>query len=453
MRRLWISSLLLASLLPLSAEDWTTEDGKTYKNISVQGQESDGVRITYDGGAGKIPYYELPVDIQRRFGQDIDSLAAKKKAVDQAIDDAVKSAVAAEQSRLPVEPSEPSTPAMNSGPAPGGVPGNATGVIVPPPGGAAPVNTATTPGNTAPGLAPTPGAPGTSPSATAANPAAPGVTPGAPTNVAPGTAANTAAHPAGPAGPGGPAHPAPGEGMPTLMEPMSHTPQPAGVLAAKGKPLELSVANYSYNVSLDVCYLDSPAVDVYLDPPPPTPAPPGQGASLVMRIVTEGAQPQAPDRFEATFLSVGGGAADLSSGSIDFSVDATDFTLDDSARKDSGTLSGGGQAVQYVSFYLTPEQARQITAAKAMSIAVGGKRYKIDEKGASVLRRYMEDVDTLAPASSSFVRSFYKMLGRIPSFFSIISTVCEYVILGSFGLLVAASIAAFILGVTRFIKM
>jgi hypothetical protein len=51
------------------------------------------------------------------------------------------------------------------------------------------------------------------------------------------------------------------------------------------------------------------------------------------------------------------------------------------------------------------------------------------------------------------VRSFYKMLARIPSFFAIISTVCEYVILGSFALLVAASIAAFILGVSRFIKM
>jgi hypothetical protein len=51
------------------------------------------------------------------------------------------------------------------------------------------------------------------------------------------------------------------------------------------------------------------------------------------------------------------------------------------------------------------------------------------------------------------MHSVYKILARIPSFFDILSTICEYLILGSFGLLVAFSIAAFILGISRFIKM
>ncbi|MEI9999997.1 MAG: hypothetical protein WDO13_12985 [Verrucomicrobiota bacterium] len=67
------------------------------------------------------------------------------------------------------------------------------------------------------------------------------------------------------------------------------------------------MAKYTYNDALDVSYLDSPAVDVYLIGAKKTPAP-GQGSSLVLRIVTEGRQPQVPDRFEATFLTVGGTA-------------------------------------------------------------------------------------------------------------------------------------------------
>ncbi|MEI9999996.1 MAG: hypothetical protein WDO13_12980 [Verrucomicrobiota bacterium] len=110
---------MLASLLPLSAEDWTTADGKTYKNVTVLGQEDDGVRITYDGGVGKIPYYELPVDIQKRFSQDIDSMAAKRHAVDQAIDDAVKAAAAAQiMKQAPAAASGGNSPSYANG-APG----------------------------------------------------------------------------------------------------------------------------------------------------------------------------------------------------------------------------------------------------------------------------------------------------------------------------------------------
>jgi hypothetical protein len=442
MRWLWLSCLLLASLLPLSAEDWTTEDGKTYKNVTVVGQEDDGVRITYDGGVGKIPYYELPVDIQKRFGQDVDSLAAKKQAVDKAIQDAAQSAAAAGEIRLPVEAPTP----VYVAPQPGLPQGTA-------PNGAMPAGA--TPNGAPGGATTTTGGPS---GAAAPNAMIPNGPPGAQTNSSPGAAApNTASTPGAHPGTSVPGHAGPvtAEPMPALQEPISHTPAPTGIMAAGGKPLQLAVSNYTYNDALDVCYLDSPAIDVYPDPLPKTPLPPGQGSSLTMRIVTDGRTPQAPDRFELTFLSVGGDAAggDFGLREIVFNTDDTQFTVDDSAKKDSGSLPGGGQAVQYVSFYLDPSRVHQIANAKTLTFLVGSDRYRFDDRGITTLRSYLGDVDTLAPASSSLVRNFYKLLARIPSFFEIISTVCEYVILGSFALLVAASIAAFILGISRFIKM
>jgi len=75
---------LLLAILPLSAEDWTTVDGKTYQNVTVVLQEDDGVSITYTGGSAKIPYYNLPLKIQKQFGQDPDSIEAKRKSADDA---------------------------------------------------------------------------------------------------------------------------------------------------------------------------------------------------------------------------------------------------------------------------------------------------------------------------------------------------------------------------------
>ena len=172
-------------------------------------------------------------------------------------------------------------------------------------------------------------------------------------------------------------------------------------------------------------------------------------------MVTDGPTPQHPDRYEATFLAVGGdgwrpfGARDR------FQAPPTPASIyvDEAARKDAGSVPGGGQPVQYASFYLTAEQVRQICDGKPQTFSVGSALYRIDARGAGILHAYTGDVDTLQPATSSLMHSFYKMLARIPSFFTLISTICEYVILGSFGLLVAFSIAAFILGISRFIKM
>jgi len=467
MRWAWIACLLLASLLPVSAEDWTTEDGHVYHNVTVLGQEDDGVRITYDGGVGKVPYYELPVDIQKRFGQDVDSLAIKRQAVDKAIADAVHSAATADvmlpaapvvvPSQVPsIAPSVPSpeNPTPGVAPAPG---------VAPTPGG----GTATTaPGTTAPGTtAPGPTAPGATAPGTSA-PTGPNVTPGNP-NPAPGTAATTTkpgqapgatattapgAHnpSANPAHPGVAATPAPAVDLSGLNEQAPHTSAPTGVAGAGGKPLDLAVSSYTYNNSLDVCYLDSPPIDAYTAN---SKTAPGQGSSLTLRIVTDGRTPQIPDRYEMTFVAVGGAGGDLSLSDIHFTTDTGEITVADSDRKDSGSLPGGAQAMRYVSFYLSADDVKRFSSAKTQTFSVGRDIYHLDARGAQILHDYMSDVGTLQPASSSLMRSFYKMLMHIPSFFSILSTICEYAILGSFGLILAFSIAAFILGISRFIKM
>jgi hypothetical protein len=438
MRWACTACLLLASLLPVSAEDWTAEDGHVYHNVTVLGQEDDGVRITYEGGVGKVPYYELPVDVQKRFGQDIDSLALKRQAVDKAIADAVRSAANADVI-------VPAAPVLAPAPAPSVAPS------APLPGSPAPVVAP------APGVAPTPGgstattAPGTS------APKGPNAAPGAATTtVKPGqppataattpTSAHNAAAPPGGVSPSG----APTVESPSIDEPISHTSPPANVIGAGGKPLDLAVASYTYNNSLDVCYLDSPPIDVET---PNVKTAPGLGSSLTLRIVTDGSTPQIPDRFEMTFVAVGGAGGDLALSEIHFNTDTEEITVADSDRKDSGSLPGGAQAMRYVSFYMSADNVKRFSNSKALTFSVGPDVYHLDARGARILHDYMSDVGTLQPATSSFMRSFYKMLMRIPSFFSIISTICEYAILGSFGLLVAFSIAAFILGISRFIKM
>ena len=451
----------------MSAEDWTTEDGKTYKNVTVVGQEDDGVRITYDGGVGKVPYYELPADLQKRFGQDVDSLAAKKRAVDQAISDAV-SAAATQSVVLPnevpmsvpppqpppgVAPTVPGSVPQNTAPGsvtPGSVaPGSAGPAAIAPPGT---VPMANTPGASAPGV------PGVAPTNTPGKPT-PGtaVTPG--TAIAPGTAPRPGGAPGNPTAAN---HPGAGGGkpagggafdnvdIPSLDIPSSHTPQPTGINAAKGKPLELAVANYSYNEALDVCYLDSPPIEIY---PGPLTGPQAQssGSSLTLRTVTDGHTPQIPDRFEMTLLCVGSRNTDLGAADTNFNAGTGTITVDPANRKDSGSLPGGN--TKYASFYLSSADVRQICSGQPLTFTVGDDSYHIDARGARTLQGYLADTDSLAPATSSLLYNLYKMLGRIPSFFSIISTICEYVILGSFALLVAASIAAFILGISRFIKM
>jgi len=478
----WPGVLLigLAIILPLHAEDWTTADGKTYKNVTVLNQEDDGVRITYLGGVGKIPYYELPVDIQKRFGQDIDSMAAKRRAVDQALEEAVSDAIAAEQIKQPKEATSTSAnqpagafPAQGN---PSGVPANGAtanttqangpenpqtnGAGSPTPGGAGQANgsnglapgTAATQSNGAPANgavtakngAPANGAPGNSsgPGGTAPGSAqaAAGGVPGAPAN---GGKPGGVAHAGGPGG--GPR----GEGMPALND---YVPGQGGSSSPAPELSPYPGAKATYNEALDLCYFDSPPIDLISDAPRSS-SKANQDASLTLRVVTEGQKPQAPEKIEATYLFVGGAGQVTVNSPIAFIVDGKAVSIDDSAKKDSGTMGGGGQSLFYLTFYLTPEQLKSISGGNSIQVSISPASYKLNGSGVAFLQAYQKDLEGLPPATSSFLRSYYKLLARIPSFVSVVTTVCEYLILGSFALLVCASIAAFIMGVTRFIKM
>jgi hypothetical protein len=66
-------ALVFLALAPLrgAGEDWTTTDGKTYKNIYPYWHDSTNVEIFWKGGGGMmIPLANLPPALQKRFGYD-----------------------------------------------------------------------------------------------------------------------------------------------------------------------------------------------------------------------------------------------------------------------------------------------------------------------------------------------------------------------------------------------
>ncbi|PYJ10151.1 MAG: hypothetical protein DME93_11840, partial [Verrucomicrobia bacterium] len=52
------------------ADDFKTNAGKEYKNVTVSRVEPDGVIVTGKSGISKIYFTELPKDVQQRFGYD-----------------------------------------------------------------------------------------------------------------------------------------------------------------------------------------------------------------------------------------------------------------------------------------------------------------------------------------------------------------------------------------------
>ena len=57
--------LLFAGII--HAEDWTTNDGKEYKNVRVLSQTPAYVTILHEDGGGQIPLSNLKPDLQQRF--------------------------------------------------------------------------------------------------------------------------------------------------------------------------------------------------------------------------------------------------------------------------------------------------------------------------------------------------------------------------------------------------
>ena len=68
MKALTIAILCLASVV--LADDFKTINGKEYKNAKVSRVEPDGIVLTFSGGIVKLPFTELPADVQKKYGYD-----------------------------------------------------------------------------------------------------------------------------------------------------------------------------------------------------------------------------------------------------------------------------------------------------------------------------------------------------------------------------------------------
>jgi len=77
--------LLLVALQLAIADDFKTVEGKEYKNVTVSRVEPDGIVITFSGGIVKLPFTELPPEIQKKYGYDPKAAAdfRQKSAADQ----------------------------------------------------------------------------------------------------------------------------------------------------------------------------------------------------------------------------------------------------------------------------------------------------------------------------------------------------------------------------------
>jgi hypothetical protein len=77
----WETTLAILVALSTSlalAEDFKTTDGKEYENAKVNRVESDGIVITHSSGVAKIPFTELPKDVQQRLGYDAAKIEAER---------------------------------------------------------------------------------------------------------------------------------------------------------------------------------------------------------------------------------------------------------------------------------------------------------------------------------------------------------------------------------------
>ena len=86
----------------LWAEDWSTTDGKTYKNVQVLSHNVAYVTILYKDGGGRISLSVLGSDLQKRFGYD-PTKAPAIIAATQAADLRDKHRLAEEKSRSQAE--------------------------------------------------------------------------------------------------------------------------------------------------------------------------------------------------------------------------------------------------------------------------------------------------------------------------------------------------------------
>jgi TolA-binding protein len=72
--------MLSASLALAQNVTITTTNGKQYKNATISRVEPDGVSVKFSGGLVKIPFTELPKDLQQKYNYDPEKAAAAQAA-------------------------------------------------------------------------------------------------------------------------------------------------------------------------------------------------------------------------------------------------------------------------------------------------------------------------------------------------------------------------------------
>lgn len=81
------------------ADDFKTIDGKEYKNVTVKRVEPDGIVITHSAGVARIPFKELPKDVQERLGYHAAEIETAPAAARDAEEKQIEEQRAAEQER------------------------------------------------------------------------------------------------------------------------------------------------------------------------------------------------------------------------------------------------------------------------------------------------------------------------------------------------------------------
>ena len=99
-----MNKIALAILAALSAsiafaDDFKTIDGKEYKNVTVKRVEPDGIVITHSAGVARIPFKELPKDVQERLGYHAAEIETAQAAARDAEEKRIEEQGAAEQER------------------------------------------------------------------------------------------------------------------------------------------------------------------------------------------------------------------------------------------------------------------------------------------------------------------------------------------------------------------
>lgn len=94
MKAILLSIVSAAALV--QAEDLTTRSGKEYKDIKVTGVEVDALKISHAAGLVRVPFEELPAELQSKYAFDPAKMEKARAEKRDAKDQAVRAALDAE---------------------------------------------------------------------------------------------------------------------------------------------------------------------------------------------------------------------------------------------------------------------------------------------------------------------------------------------------------------------